>query len=91
MRRLCLSMIALCSGLAAVPAHALPTAGDTAEDCFDVAAPMAEATPCWESGRHRNHHHARRNRNAERRGLARPTLPTGFSDHGETAQVPRSS
>ncbi|MDY0957210.1 hypothetical protein SOM26_00770 [Sphingomonas sp. CFBP8993] len=57
MRRPDFWTIALPLGLVAVPALAAQSQRDMSNDCFDVAAPMADATPCFEPGRHAHHHH----------------------------------
>lgn len=49
-----------------LPALAAQAPADPAQDCFDVAAPMAEAIPCYEPGRH-HAHHARKDRNMARK------------------------
>ncbi|WP_428970023.1 hypothetical protein ACQR50_04875 [Sphingomonas sp. Xoc002] len=57
-------MIIIPLGLIASPAMASRNDRDMSNDCFDVAAPMAEATPCFEPDRHTHPHHARHGRNA---------------------------
>ena len=56
--------IVLPLGLIAAPALAGQNKSDAGNDCFDVAAPMADATPCYEPGRHAHLHHTHHGRNA---------------------------
>ncbi|MGW8135647.1 hypothetical protein ACWGNZ_08410 [Sphingomonas zeae] len=64
MRRTCLWMAVISTGLIAIPAFGAQGGRDMSNDCFDVAAPMADATPCVEPGRRKSHHHDRRHQNA---------------------------
>ena len=64
MRRSRTWMIVIPLGLIASPAMASRNERDMSNDCFDVAAPMAEATPCFEPGRHPRPHRPRHDRNA---------------------------
>lgn len=52
-------IIILSTALLATPAVAAGDQADTGEDCFAVAAPMADATPCFVPGRHKKHHKPR--------------------------------
>lgn len=66
MRRLHFWTIVLPFGLIAAPAFASQGQRDMSNDCFDVAAPMADATPCYEQSRHTHPHRAHHDRNANR-------------------------
>lgn len=62
MRRPGFWKMALPLGLIATPALAAQGQRDMSNDCFDVAAPMADATPCYQPGRHTHEHHAHHER-----------------------------
>lgn len=57
----------------ATRAMAVRSQSDVSSDCSDVAAPMAEATPCFEGGHHTHRHSARQDRNTPRKGADKST------------------
>ncbi len=50
-------IIAASTMLVAAPAFAAQDDPATTDDCFAVAAPMADATPCFEPGHRKKQHH----------------------------------
>jgi hypothetical protein len=65
--------IALPILLGMTPAMVVRNHSDVSSDCFDVAAPMAEATPCFEGGHHTHRHSARQDRNTPQKGADKST------------------
>ncbi|GAM02273.1 hypothetical protein SP5_076_00550 [Sphingomonas parapaucimobilis NBRC 15100] len=86
MRRSRTWMIVIPLGLIACPAMASQNERDMSNDCFDVAAPMAEATPCFEPGRHTRPHHARP-RHARHGGNATGLAPTKSDTAGSDGRA----
>ena len=70
MRRIGLGTVVLSTALAAAPEMASQMGEDTTNACFDVAAPMAEATPCAESGHHKRPGRARKAQDKGKKGGA---------------------
>ncbi len=62
--------------LAAAPVAA-QNQRDMSNDCFDVAAPMADATPCYEPNAHTHPHGAHHDRNANKTAAKKAGMPSG--------------
>ncbi len=77
MRGLCWWLIAISTGLGAAPAFASQNEGDMSDDCFAIAAPMADATPCFQTGPRKSHRHVRPNPNQSGTSAGTPIVHAG--------------
>ncbi|WP_343525300.1 hypothetical protein [Sphingomonas sp.] len=87
MRRTRFRAIVIPLGLIAVPAFASQNQNELPGDCYDVAAPMAEAMPCLEAGREKHAHRIRHGQNPSKRDDGK-TIPQA-GDEPATAKSPR--
>jgi hypothetical protein len=81
MRRRHFWTILLPLGLIAAPALASQGQRDMGNDCFDVAAPMADATPCYEPSHHTHARHAHHDRAAGQMASKRPDAASDGAQH----------